>query len=102
MFDNAGAEGEVQVTLPIDQTELEPGINAGRLPPGLTLRFLVTAAQKLTIKCPTEATIRIAETVSAKGAVLCSDVIGSTIELIAIDKGGYQWVALAREGQWTY
>ena len=101
VFDNAEAEGDVTITLPIDQTELQPSINAGRLPPGLPLRFLVTVDRYLTIKCPTEATIRIGSSLSGKGGFLRSNVIGSFVELMAVDKGGYQWIALAREGDWT-
>ena len=101
-FDNAGATGEVQYVLPVDQTELTPGVNAGRLPAGARIRFLVLAPHDLKIKASTDSTIRLlTASPTAKGGHIQSSTVGSYIELMATDDGGYHWVTTASTGVWT-
>jgi Pectate lyase superfamily protein len=101
VFDNTGATADLEYGLPCDTTELSPGVNDGRVPPGARISFLVTSAHYLKVKTRPEQTIRIAGQVSPKGGYIRSNSIGSFIELMAVDRGGYNWIATAHEGTWT-
>jgi hypothetical protein len=85
---NTGATGEVPLTLPT--------IDLG--PPTQDYRFGVTTAQYLKIVAPAGVTINIGTTASTPGGFVRSNIVGSTMRLVAVTST--QWFAEGASGEW--
>jgi hypothetical protein len=94
---NTGATGPLQFNLPWDNTEISPGVIDKRLPPGARISFLVTTAQFLKAQATSAVRIRDGATLSALGGFIRSTAVGSFIELMAIDNGGFNWIVTSKQ-----
>lgn len=85
-FDNIGAAGEVDFTLPTAVRDLEVG-------------FIVKAAQTVKIIAGASTTIAIATSVSAAAGNITANAAYSAVRLRAISTT--EWVAVSSTGSWT-
>lgn len=85
-FDNYGAAGEVDFTLPAASA-------------GLHFSFAVFAAQTLKVIADASDKIAIGTSNSAAGGNIASNSVYSTVMIYS--RGSGQWVALAAEGTWV-
>ena len=86
-FDNTGASGEVDFTLPAYAA-------------GLRYCFMVTAAQTLKVIAPASAKIAIGTTNSAAAGNIAASAVYSTACLVATSVPN-QWVTKSTTGSWT-
>ena len=86
VFTNEGDEDGAEVTLPSAAS-------------GLEIRFVVQAAQTLTITAGSGDTIRVAALATSAAGSVTSNVVGSAITLLAIN--ATEWVATAVVGSWS-
>jgi hypothetical protein len=89
-FDNIGASGEVDFTLPSCTAAMA----------GMKFGFYVGAAQTLKVIAPASTTIRIAGSVSAAAGNITNATIGSYVELTAVAANTYV-AKLAPAGTWV-
>jgi hypothetical protein len=87
-FDNGGASGEVDFTLPAWAA-------------GLRYIFIVATAQILKIIAPAGIHIAIGGANSVAAGNVVSSAVFSAVELAAPNGASGQWVAIAMTGTWT-
>ena len=66
---------------------------------GLRFSVVVQAAYAITVSANTGDTIRLGTQVTAAGGTISSDLVGSAVQLLAIN--ATEWVAIAILGEWT-
>lgn len=85
-IDNTGATAQVVLTLPAAEA-------------GLRIVAVVLDTDGIQVAAATGDTIRIASSVSSAGGTATNAVIGSVLELVAMNDT--QWIAHAVQGTWT-
>lgn len=75
-------------------------INLPTAATGLEYTCVVTDAQTMTITAASGDVIRIGSNVTASGGSITSNVIGSTVRLVAVD--ATNWISVATNGTWVF